>query len=194
MTTPAAQTVIGLDELIECLDDAVQRPTTEDAVRCVKDTLCRIVAERHLELPAAMTAPSRDGYARRLLHKSERHGYTAIVMTWDAGQATPLHDHAGMWCVDAVVQGEIEVTQYDLREEGDRGYRFEKERTIHAGFGKAGALIPPFEYHTIANRSAADKAVTLHVYAGEMTHCTVFVPRGDGWYAREVRQLGYCAD
>jgi predicted metal-dependent enzyme (double-stranded beta helix superfamily) len=189
MTT---QAVTGLSELVSCLDEAVQRRTTEEVVRSVKDSLCRLVAERHLELPPELTAPEGDRYARRLLHKSERHGYTAIVMTWDAGQATPLHDHAGMWCVDAVVEGEIEVTQYDLLEERDDRYRFAPARTIRAGFGKAGALIPPFEYHTIANRSPGGKAVTLHVYAGEMTSCTIFMPADDGWYRREERQLGYC--
>ncbi len=26
-------------------------------------------------------------------------------MTWGPGQGTPLHDHAGIWCVEGVVEG-----------------------------------------------------------------------------------------
>jgi 3-mercaptopropionate dioxygenase len=188
MTT---QAIHGLEELIDCLDAAVQRQTPEEVTECVKDGLVRLVAAGALELPPALTATRPDRYARRLLHRSAEHGYTAIVMTWAPGQATPLHDHAGMWCVESVLQGDIEVTQFDLLEERDSLYRFREEDSIVAHIGNAGALIPPFEYHTIANRSASAKAVTLHVYAGEMTHCTVFEPRGDGWYVRHQRALSY---
>ena len=188
MTT---QAVHGLEELVDCLDAAVQRGTVEEVTGRVKDSLVRLVTAGKLELPPAMTAPHPDRYARRLLHRSPRHGYTAIVMTWAPGQATPLHDHAGMWCVESVLEGDIEVTQYDLLEQRGDLYRFRDEGSIVAHIGNAGALIPPFEYHTIANRSADAKAVTLHVYAGEMTHCTAFEPRGDGWYLRQERQLSY---
>jgi 3-mercaptopropionate dioxygenase len=96
-----------------------------------------------------------------------------------------------MWCVEGVLQGTIDVTQFDLVEQRDGLYRFRREGTLQAGPGDAGALIPPFEYHTIANDSGTAKAVTLHVYAGEMTHCTIFEPRDDGWYERKERELSY---
>lgn len=188
----ATQTIHGLEELVECVDDAVQRPTVEEVTSCVKETLTRIAAAGSLELPPAMTEPRSDRYARRLVHRSPRHGYTVIAMTWGPGQGTPLHDHAGMWCVEGVLSGDIDVTQHELVEQqGDR-YRFRQQGTVAAGVGNAGALIPPFEYHTIANSSATDKAVTVHVYAGEMTSCTIFVPAEDGWHDRQERQLTYC--
>ena len=39
---------------------------------------------------------------------------------------------------------------------------------------------------------ASEKAVTVHVYAGEMTSCTIFVPAEEGWHDRQERQLTYC--
>jgi predicted metal-dependent enzyme (double-stranded beta helix superfamily) len=195
MTT---QTVHGLEELIDCLDQAVRRADTETVTREVKDTLERLLTSGTLELPAALVEPRPDRYARRLLHKSDSLGYSVLVMTWGPGQGTPLHDHAGMWCVEGVASGDIDVTQYELLEQqGDR-YRFRRQNTVSAGVGNAGALIPPFEYHTIANTSPTAKAVTVHVYAGEMTSCTVFVPvsaetgSDDGWHERQERQLTYC--
>jgi predicted metal-dependent enzyme (double-stranded beta helix superfamily) len=185
------QTVHGLEELIDRLDQAVQRADAESVTREVKDILERLLTSGSLELPPALVEPRPDRYARRLLHKSDGLGYSVLVMTWGPGQGTPLHDHAGMWCVEGVLSGNIDVTQFELLEQqGDR-YHFRRQRTIGAGVGNAGALIPPFEYHTIANVSPTEKAVTVHVYAGEMTSSTIFIPGDDGWYERQERQLCY---
>ena len=43
--------------------------------------------------------------------------------------------------------------------------------------------------HTILNPSDDATAVSLHIYRGAMTSCAVFRPNGDGWYARDQRQL-----
>ncbi len=190
MTT--TQVVHGLDDLIDCLDHAVRGADAEQITHEVKDTLERLLTSGSLELPTALVEPRPERYARRLLHKSEELGYSVLVMTWGPGQGTPLHDHAGMWCVEGVLCGDIDVTQYELLEQQAERYRFRQQGTVAAGVGNAGALIPPFEYHTIKNASATAKAVTVHVYAGEMTSCTIFVPASDGWYDREERQLSYC--
>ena len=187
-----AGTVHGLEELIDRLDQAVQRADAESITREVKDTLERLLTSGSLELPPALVETRPDRYARRLLHKSDELGYSVLVMTWGPGQGTPLHDHAGMWCVEGVLCGDIDVTQYELLEQQDDRYRFRQQGTVAAGVGNAGALIPPFEYHTIKNSSATAKAVTVHVYAGEMTSCTIFVPGADAWYDRQERQLSYC--
>ena len=113
-------------------------------------------------------------------------------MTWGPGQGTPLHDHAGIWCVEGVVEGRMDVTQYDLVEhtDADAAYRFEEKGCVHAIVGSAGCLIPPFEYHTLAN--ALDRpSITLHIYGGEMTACHVFEPTANGRYVRRERALSY---
>jgi hypothetical protein len=61
---------------------------------------------------------------------------------------------------------------------------------VHAAVGSAGCLIPPVEYHILAN--AIDRpSITLHIYGGEMTTCHVFEPLADGRYARKERPLCY---
>jgi 3-mercaptopropionate dioxygenase len=191
------QAALGLDELIACLDEAVAGADTERITAEVKDTLVRILTSGALELPPPLVEPRSDRYARRLLHKSDALGYSVLVMTWGPGQSTPLHDHAGMWCVEGVLSGHIDVTQYELLEQQGERYRFRRQGTVSANVGNAGALIPPFEYHTIANSSPTEKAVTVHVYAGEMTHCTIFAPVAGppeshgGWHERQERELTY---
>jgi hypothetical protein len=50
-------------------------------------------------------------------------------------------------------------------------------------------LIPPHDYHVLANALPDRPSITLHVYGGEMDHCNVFEPRADGWYEQIPRQL-----
>jgi predicted metal-dependent enzyme (double-stranded beta helix superfamily) len=141
-------------------------------------------------LPPQFYRTREEGYARRLLHRSDELGYTAVVMTWAPGQGTPLHDHAGIWCVEGVVEGRMDVTQFDLVDERGGRYRFEAKGCVHAAVGSAGCLIPPFEYHVLAN-ALDTPSITLHVYGGEMRTCHVFEPLPDGGYARRERALYY---
>ena len=172
------------------LDAAVKLGDTDAITACVKRELENAIKAREVTLPERFHRTQPGGYARRLLYRSDALGYSAVVMTWAPGQRTPLHDHAGIWCVEGVVEGRMDVTQYDLVEESADRYRFEARGCVHAAVGSAGCLIPPFEYHVLSN--AIDRpSITLHVYGGDMTACHVFEPAGDGRYIRRERALQY---
>ncbi len=180
-------------ELIAMLDEAVV--VRDDAARCraVKKVLEDVVASGDPFIDPAFLQPHPDRYARRLLHRDPQGRYTAIVMVWGEDQGTALHDHAGIWCVEVVYRGRIRVTSYSVTG-GDPErdlVRFHKETEVLAGVGEAGALIPPFEYHVIANPDPTP-AITLHVYGGEMTYCHIFEPT-DGGYLRKYKELSYTA-
>jgi 3-mercaptopropionate dioxygenase len=180
----------GLADLIARLDAAVQLRDPDAITDRIKRDLQDAIRSHAVELPERFHRVRSDGYARRLLHRDDRLGYTAVVMTWGPGQRTPLHDHAGIWCVEGVVEGRMDVTQYDLVDEAADAYRFEAKSCVHASVGSAGCLIPPFEYHVLAN-AIDEPSVTLHVYGGEMTTCHVFEPTDNGRYVRRERRLGY---
>jgi len=180
-----------VSDLIRRLDEAVATDDPQSLCRNVKRVLTDVIASSEEFLDAAFLRPAPDRYARRLLHRDPRDRYTAVVMVWDRGQGTPLHDHAGMWCVECVYRGRIRVTSFDL--EGDPRalvLQFTPESVILAGRGEAGHLIPPFEYHMIENPDDVP-AVTIHVYGGEMTSCNAFFPLDGGGYRREQRPLSY---
>jgi len=180
----------GLSHLIARIDAAVQLGDSDAITRCIKHELERAIHGRAVTLPDRFHRVRPDGYARRLLHRNDLLGYTAVVMTWGPGQRTPLHDHAGIWCVEGVVEGRMDVTQYDLVEESSHAFRFEAKGCVHAAVGSAGCLIPPFEYHVLAN-ALDEPSITLHVYGGEMTTCHVFEPVDGGRYVRRERTLCY---
>jgi predicted metal-dependent enzyme (double-stranded beta helix superfamily) len=182
-----------VQELVRRLDAAMA--PADDAGRCraVKQVLVDMIRPGSDFLDPRFLAPTPDRYARRLLHRDPQGRYTAIVMVWDRGQGTALHDHAGIWCVECVYQGRIQVTSFNVMG-GDPErdlVQFREEQVIQAGVGEAGALIPPFEYHILEN-ALESPAVTLHIYGGEMNHCHVFEPVAGGWL-RKYRELSYTA-
>ena len=188
MATTADSAVEGL---IDDLRTAVRLGDTEAIAARVKQDLIDRIASGGLHLPERYRRPLPEAYARRLLYRDAETGFTAVVMAWGPGQRTPLHDHAGIWCVEGVCEGQLEVTRYELLDElGDGTCRFAERERLSAGVGSAGALIPPLEYHVLANPT--DRVtLTLHVYGGEMDHCGVFEPQPDGRWRRAERALAY---
>jgi 3-mercaptopropionate dioxygenase len=168
--------------LIDELDGAIRGRSCEALTAELRKTLCRLIRDRRLDLPAEVFEPNPDHYARREIYRSPDLGYTVIAMTWGPGQGTPVHDHSGLWCVEGVVAGALEITQYELLERAGEDFHFEERGTLDAGTGSAGSLIPPHEYHAIRNPSEREVAVSLHVYGGEMTCCSTFQPLGRDWY------------
>jgi predicted metal-dependent enzyme (double-stranded beta helix superfamily) len=181
----------ALSELVERLNAAVAEPTTEAITRRVKSDLEHLLARGALTLPARFRTPRPDCYARRLLYQDPDNRFTAVVMTWGPGQATPVHDHGGLWCVEGVMEGEMVVTQYDVAPDGD-GFRVQPVGgPLLAGVGSAGRLIPPTDYHVLANGQREGTSVTLHVYGGNLDGCRIFTPGNDGRYVQTVRALSY---
>jgi predicted metal-dependent enzyme (double-stranded beta helix superfamily) len=181
----------SLDEIIGVVQKAVRLNSQAETALAVKEGLERLISSDGIRLPHECQQGDPTKYARRLLYRDAERGFALIAMTWGPGQGTSLHDHAGIWCVEGVIQGEIVVTQFELREEqGDR-CRFAETGRVHAGVGGSGALIPPYEHHIISNALPSTNSITLHIYGDEMKMCNVFVPERDGWYRREQKNLSY---
>jgi 3-mercaptopropionate dioxygenase len=179
-----------VSELIGLLDEAVEKATVHGCCHAVKDALEEIVKSGKDFISDEMLRPVENRYARRLLHRDPQGRYSVLVMVWDVGQGTPLHDHAHMWCVECVYRGTIEVISYDLKGREGELYQFSREAGVLAGPGEAGTLIPPYEYHTLCN--AGDTvAATIHVYGGDMTYCDAFFPERDDLYRLERRELSF---
>jgi predicted metal-dependent enzyme (double-stranded beta helix superfamily) len=183
----------GRDKLVAAVDAAVAAGDEHVVTAQLRNTLCRMIRDKDVQLPACVYEPIADHYARRELYRSPEHGYSVVVMTWGPGQGTPVHDHSGLWCVEGVWDGELEIVQYERLEDDGQRFRFRRAGGMHAGPGSAGSLIPPHEYHTIANASADRVAISLHIYKAPMQCCAKFVPlRADAtgeWFVREDATL-----
>lgn len=179
----------GTEPLIALVDECVAGDDAEEIVNRIRSGLCELISCGRVQLPERVLECCSDHYARRLIHRDDARGYSIVAMTWGPHQGTALHDHGGMWCVEGVWRGSIEVQQFELVEQHDQRFRFERRGSFQAGIGSAGCLIPPHEYHLIRNPGGSP-AVSVHIYGGDMTRVGVFEPREDGWYERRERSLG----
>ncbi len=181
-------------ELIRLCRRAVTHLDEKKIIDELKTGMIQMARERTLgeiEYPA----PRPDRYARGLCYADPWNRFSVIAMTWNTGHRTPLHDHAGVWCVEVVVDGEMQVVNYELMEEDAKGRcRFERRETITAPAASSGALLPPFEHHVFSNVGNAPSH-TLHVYRGPMSRCDIFEPgasdRPTGYWQRVHRALRY---
>jgi predicted metal-dependent enzyme (double-stranded beta helix superfamily) len=191
--TSSAKTPAIVNPLIDRLCEAVRLKDVNAIGERIKNDLESFIPSEGLILPERFRKVKPESYARRLLYSDPELGFTALVMTWGPGQRTALHDHAGIWCVEGVLEGEMEVIRYELMKEEEDGLcQFAERGSVNATAGTAGALIPPFEHHVLANAHPDQASLTLHVYGGEMTHCDIFQPLADaGTYRRSTRELTY---
>ena len=182
----------GHGKLVAALDTAVSAGDEHAITAALRNTLCALIRDRDVQLPACVYDPIDDHYARREIYRSPGLGYSVVAMTWGPGQGTPVHDHCGLWCVEGVWDGQLQITQYELLDrQGDR-FRFRAAGGMCAGPGSAGSLIPPHEYHCIGNASLDAVAVSVHIYKAPMGTCSMFVPQGDEWFTRQDKLL--CTD
>ena len=179
----------GHDKLVAAIDAAVARGDQHAITAALRDALCRMIRDREVQLPACVHAPISDHYARRELYRSPTHGYSVVAMTWGPGQGTPVHDHSGLWCVEGVWDGQLEITQFELLERDGERFRFRAAGGMQAGPGSAGSLIPPHEYHSIRNASSDAIAISLHIYKAAMETCAMFVPDQGEWFSRVAKTL-----
>ncbi|KZC35977.1 cysteine dioxygenase, partial [Rhodanobacter sp. FW510-R12] len=119
--------------LIDAIDAAVIKPTTHELTDSLRHSLCKLIRDNAVTLPECVFEANADHYARRELYCSEEHGYCVVAMTWGPGQGTPIHDHDGMWCVEGVWNGALEIVQYELIEHDAQRYCFQPVGSIQAG-------------------------------------------------------------
>jgi predicted metal-dependent enzyme (double-stranded beta helix superfamily) len=188
-SSAALREFAGRDRLIAAVDAAVAEADPDRITKALRNSLCALIRDGSVQLPECVRQPLEGHYARRELYRSPEHGYGIIAMTWGPGQGTSIHDHHGLWCVEGVWHGQIEITQYDLAERDGDAFRFIEIGNLIAGTGSAGCLIPPHEYHAIRNPNPGETAVSVHIYQEPMTCCGVFAQGDDGWHRYIEKQL-----
>ena len=168
----------NLTELITQLEEAVSLNSESDTVMQVKEILCQSL-KAGFALPEDKKTTCKEHYARHLIHADPEGLFSIVAMVWGPGQATPLHDHGDLWCVEGLLEGSVEVCMYKHRDSKPDGTEiFEESFCVYPGCGDTGHLIPPEDHHIIRNTSSTESAITIHIYGGEMEECTVFEPTG----------------
>ena len=157
-----------LSQLARTLDVLHNAEATSEVVRWL-----RARREYALNLPAP--APGSHGYTRSLLYKNER--FEILVLHWQAGCASAIHDHGGANCWFAVCDGVMHVENFRRLDAGQS-----------AGYARIGLqgreVLRPgdLDYRqddVHLHRCIAGPApvTTLHVYAAPIQRFRIFEER-----------------
>ncbi|MFT3756124.1 MAG: cysteine dioxygenase family protein [Pseudoxanthomonas sp.] len=179
--------------MIATLDAAIAGKPAVDAVVATQACLQQLIRDRAVTLPERVFQPCADHYSRHSLHVSREHDYQLIAMTWGPGQGVPLHDHDGDWCVEGVLQGELDAEEYLLLENDGERFHFRRQRHLRSTIGETTGLLAAQEHHRIRNPDNACVAVSLHIYPRPLARFHVYTPILDGtdapdWYLRNLHE------
>lgn len=111
---------------------------------------------------------SEERYTRNLVARCGT--YELLLLCWEEGQESPIHDHADQRCWMGVLQGELEEVHYRLPESGG----IEEGRAQPFQAGQVAFIDDGIAYHLIRPRGG--RAVSLHLYSDPIDSCRIFCP------------------
>ncbi len=159
---------LSIDEFFKQLDQHSSAIPIDTLVPLMRDV------ELDLESIADVTEFRDECYARNLWRCGP--SYSAFILCWKPGQASPIHDHRGSACGVRVLQGEVTETTFVKAEDGSL-------RSDQTNVYPNGMVCGSYDtdIHLIANREANDvNLITFHVYTPPLKFYRVF--NGDGTF------------
>ena len=180
-----------LEEFVEEVSKSLADAENEDeATRVVKKAIPKLLLNQAW-LADEYRKPSKEGFTRSLLYRHPDLGFAVVATVWNAGQGTPVHDHGGVWGVEGVFAGSVQVTQYEVMgkvnpEEGDEDVRIREGRRFDAQVGDIECLVPPFGHHRMVNHTDRP-AITIHVFGDYPLQPRIYEDKGDGTYGVVIK-------
>ena len=116
--------------------DPIRRAVEQDRVTMLAPAIAKLQEAGAFSFPEFFASARADRYSRRLIWADPAGRFVVVGMTWAPGQFAPLHDHAGQWGVEAIVEGSMKQTAYRLVDrDAQERYRFmrEGEEIAHVG-------------------------------------------------------------
>ena len=151
------ETFESVNELVSALSEG-ERPKYAEILRSFNLT------SSDLECFASWSSKS---YTRNCLEDNE--GFELILICWEKGQITPIHDHGGEECWVKVMEGDIQETIYKIDDNG----ALNSGKTRVSKTGDISYMIDFMGYHRLENLSDK-RSMSLHVYAKPIRNCQCF--------------------
>jgi len=152
-----------------------QECQTQNALRGTKDdpvnTLFRRLDLTLGEWKKYAMFESKKNYTRNLIATDDE-TFTLLLLCWNPGKESPIHDHPCDGCWLRVCQGKIQETRYEINTETDR-----MDVTSDEVFeDDAPAFInDSMGYHKVGNPSTSTPAITLHLYCPPFNQCKIWL-------------------
>ncbi|MFF0269894.1 hypothetical protein [Kribbella sp. NPDC004536] len=164
----------GMRDLIDEVRETSRRSVAADeTARSVARCLEPFLTVPDL-VPCEYRAGYSDRYRQHLVHAEDDGSFSVVVLVWEPGQATPIHDHVA-WCVAGVYQGLETEVRFVLAETGAEPV-LRWAGTTQNPAGTAVGFAPPGDIHQVRNASSST-AISIHVYGADLRETGTSVRR-----------------
>jgi cysteine dioxygenase len=110
---------------------------------------------------------TEDRYARNLVYKSD--DFECLVLCWQPGQRSPIHDHANSICAVYAVDGTLSADNY--RKTANGHIRADYSEDLKPG---SILTIQTTEIHQVSNLQDSSNLVSLHFYLGPLENSFLY--------------------
>ena len=109
-------------------------------------------------------------YTRNLVGRNDH--FEMLILCWNEGQASPIHNHAGQNCWMAVLEGTIEETLFSPPVGGRAGPLAPRNTKLYAT-GSVAFINDDIALHRV-RPAAGGRGISLHLYSKPIDVCNVY--------------------
>ena len=151
------ETFQSIEELITALSEG-ERTKFNDIIRSI-------------DVPTSAFAGycswSKESYTRNCIVDNEK--FELILLCWEPGQITPIHDHGGEECWVKIIEGDFRETIYKEDEYGN----LDIVKSSVAKVNDITYMIDFMGFHSLENL-CEKRSMSLHLYAKPIRSCKMF--------------------
>ena len=162
------------------MNSNIQNPETLQSIQSLDELATSLSEEEQskfsdllhsLNLPTSAfdnySSWSAESYTRNCIIENEK--FELILICWEQGQITPIHNHDGQECWVRIIDGEFRETIYQLDDVGELN-------VIRSTISKSNDItymIDFMGFHSLENLSNK-RSMSLHLYAKPIRNCKLF--------------------
>ncbi|TMW64872.1 hypothetical protein Poli38472_009039 [Pythium oligandrum] len=164
-TTKNAMTLANLVESIETLLLEEPEVPLKDKLK-IQTLLEAYPVNMHELKPFAHFDPSRN-YTRNLI-STDHETYALMLICWNRGKYSPIHDHPSDGCWVKCIQGHVNEVRYERR-----GERLVETSNIVLTDGVT-YMDDSLGFHKVGNPREDMDSITMHLYAPPYEKCRIW--------------------
>ena len=125
----------------------------------------------HLAIPNSVFEQfcswSAEGYTRNCILENDQ--FELLLLCWESGQTTPIHDHGGEECWVKVIKGQFKERIYNC----DANQELTEIRSRVSNQGEVSYMVDFMGCHSLENLSTG-RSLSLHLYAKPIKTCKAY--------------------
>lgn len=127
-------------------------------------------------------------YTRNLIH-TDGENYTLLMLCWNGGRESSIHNHPCEGCFIKTIRGCIRETRYEVHEETNE---IRQSKVKFFNEGQVSYMHDSIGLHKIGNPNKDTGSVTLHLYTPPFKSCRIWNESGPGSLSNSIEvKAGY---